>query len=407
MATRLCNPAPQYFYNGTPAAPLSGGLMYFYVPGSTLVAKDTYSDNDLSIPNSNPVVLSASGVLPNVFLDGAYRVILKDKNGVQQWDKDSVNSIADIIGNTWDSTITYGLGGTNIVYASDGYYYVSILANNLGHDPANNASPTWWQNYWDYMAKNQQIIAAKEVAVGNATTGLDGVAITAGYTVIGDGTTGIAGLNTKTKGTIAVGNGTTTTALAVGTNAYVLTADSAQTEGVKWAAASTSGCVLLATITPTAAANVDFLSTFTSSYDNYIIEIDGVKPASDAVLLFRLATGGAADTGFNYAIGANWQGAASYNSTNDYFTTTSGGNVTSAGKGICLTIRLRNCNDATNLKSISSNGSSQSGATPDYYNHAQQGVYFAANTVSGGRLYWSGGANFSATGKVRVYGLLN
>src|SRR6478609_2247984 len=176
MATRLSNPAPQFFYNGTPAAPLSGGLMYFYVPGSTLVAKDTYSDNSLSVPNSNPVVLSASGVLPNVFLDGAYRVVLKDKDGVQQWDRDSVNSINDIIGNDWDSTITYGMGGTNIVYASDGYYYVSLQANNLGHDPANNANPTWWQNQWDYEAKNQQIVAAKSIAVGNATTGLAGVA---------------------------------------------------------------------------------------------------------------------------------------------------------------------------------------------------------------------------------------
>ena len=406
MSTRLFNPAPQFFYNGTPAAPLAGGLLYFYEPGTT-TPKNTYSDNALSTANSNPVVLSASGVMSNVFLNGAYRVILKDKDGVQQWDRDSVNSIADIVGNTWDSTITYGVGGTNVVYASDGNYYVSIQANNLGHEPANNANPTWWKNQFDYLAVDQQIVAAKSIAVGNATTGLTGVSISNGRLVIGDTTAGIASLNTTAKGTIAVGNGTTTTTLAVGTNNYVLTADSAQTEGIKWAAASTSGVVLLATLTPTAAANVDFLSTFSSSYSLYLIEIEGVLPASNDQLYLRLATGGAADTGSNYANGANWQGAASYSVTATNCPLSSGGNVLAAGKGISISVFIRNCNDATNLKTISYFGAAQSAGGPDYFNLANQGVYFAANTVSGGRLYWSGGNNFSATGKVRIYGYLN
>lgn len=38
-----------------------------------------------------------------------------------------------------------------------------------------------------------------------------------------------------TKGDLLVHNGTKEIRLAVGTNDYVLTADSAQTEGVKWA----------------------------------------------------------------------------------------------------------------------------------------------------------------------------
>lgn len=46
---------------------------------------------------------------------------------------------------------------------------------------------------------------------------------------------------TTTKGDILVNNGTTLTRLAVGTDDHVLKADSAQTEGIKWAAESGGG----------------------------------------------------------------------------------------------------------------------------------------------------------------------
>ena len=48
--------------------------------------------------------------------------------------------------------------------------------------------------------------------------------------------------------------------LAVGTNNYVLTADSAEATGLKWAAASSGGMTLIATATPSAATTVSFTS---------------------------------------------------------------------------------------------------------------------------------------------------
>jgi len=183
--------------SGTPAAPLSGGLLYFYKPG-TDTPKDTYSDNNLTVPNANPVVLSSSGLLPNVFLDGAYRVILQDKNGVQQpgYPRDSVNSLAQAAFATWDSTISYGLGGTNIVYASNGTYYISIQAANLGHEPS--VSPLWCEPFGDF------------IVAGN--------------------------LINKAKGSLLVGDGTEVVALAVGSDDEVLIADSGETAGIRWGA---------------------------------------------------------------------------------------------------------------------------------------------------------------------------
>lgn len=53
----------------------SGALAYFYVPG-TSDPKDTYQDEMLTVPNTNPVVLDANGSAV-VFLNGDYKVILK------------------------------------------------------------------------------------------------------------------------------------------------------------------------------------------------------------------------------------------------------------------------------------------------------------------------------------------
>ncbi len=400
MSQRFFNPAPQFFYQN--GQPLSGGLLYFYVAGSTLTPKDTYSDNGLSIANANPVALSSSGVMPNVFLSGVYRVILKDKDGVQQWDRDSINSIINLVGNAWDSTVTYGLGGTNIVYASDAVYYVSIQANNQGHDPAGGANPLWWKAAFDYFAIGQTIVANKRVAVGDSTTGLTGVAITNGYAVIGNTAAGIAGINTTTKGTVAVGDGTTTGLLPVGTNSQALVADSTQTLGVKWASVIAPGTILLATLTPTAAANVDFLTTFSSTYDNYLIVGDGILPATGSPSLqMRVAVAGTANAGSNYAPMLS----GSTTTTSNTFTEITSQPVLSSGKGCNFTVNVINANDTTNNKGIIAFSVSQRDATPTWDSGATASPYIGATAISGVRFLWSGGQNFAAVGKIRIYGI--
>ena len=141
MADRFSNPAPQHF--DSPNVPMAGGKLTFFQVGSTTILKDTFSDNGLAVANANPVILSASGLEPNIFLNGSYRVTLQNSEGVQRWDRDNVN-----VGATgepfslWVSTIQYGSGGSNIVTASNGLYYVSIQDPNIANDPT--TSPAFW-----------------------------------------------------------------------------------------------------------------------------------------------------------------------------------------------------------------------------------------------------------------------
>ena len=67
-------------------------------------------------------------------------------------------------------------------------------------------------------------------------TNLVGQEVVSGYMLIGAGTSAMTQLDTTAKGTIAVGNSTTTTTLAAGTDAYVLTARSSAATGLAWEA---------------------------------------------------------------------------------------------------------------------------------------------------------------------------
>lgn len=172
MANRLSNPAPQHFTQD--GNPLSGGMLFFYQPGATTTPKNTYSDIGLSQPNTHPVILSSGGLEPNIFLDGAYCVVLQDKNGVQQWVRDNVNADSGSPFGDWLPTVSYGIGGRNIVQGSDGNYYISIATPNIGNDPTDQPS-AFWQIFIDNQLEEQTAVPDGEIAMGDADTGLTGI----------------------------------------------------------------------------------------------------------------------------------------------------------------------------------------------------------------------------------------
>lgn len=164
-----------------------------------------------------------------------------------------------------------------------------------------------------------------------------------------------------------------------------------------------TGLVLLATLTPTAAANVDFLSTFTSSYDNYLILGEGLNNGSGTDnISIRLANAGVVDTGSNYASLT----VAALSTTTMATSAVITGNSLNTVRGLNFQAVIKNVNDASNLKGILAHSISQDLNTPRLVSASSNNAYIGG-AVSGFRLYWSGGASFAAQGKVRVYGYQN
>ncbi len=85
MSALLPNGQQQFTDNN--GAPLAGGSVYFYVPGTT-TAKNTWQDPDLTSLNTNPVILNSAGRATIWVDDGeSYRQIVMDQFGNLIWDQ--------------------------------------------------------------------------------------------------------------------------------------------------------------------------------------------------------------------------------------------------------------------------------------------------------------------------------
>jgi trimeric autotransporter adhesin len=149
---------------------------------------------------------------------------------------------------TGDGTVT-SVTGTSPVASSGGTTPAISLSSGYGDTQNPYASKT--ANYF-LAAPNgsagvptfRAIVAADIPTLNQNTTGT--AANVTGVVAIANGGTGQSTQTeafdalapTTTKGDLIVSNGTDNVRLAVGTNAYVLTADSTAAAGVKWAAAS-------------------------------------------------------------------------------------------------------------------------------------------------------------------------
>ena len=130
----------QYFDDA--GAPLGSGKLYFYESGTT-TPKNTYADINLTIPNTNPVILTAAGRQPNIFFNGNAKGILADKNDVQILVRDPIGETGTNFGDAWVATTIYS--ANSVVIGSDGVYYRSLANGNQ------NNNPTTTSGFWTLL----------------------------------------------------------------------------------------------------------------------------------------------------------------------------------------------------------------------------------------------------------------
>src|SRR5438128_4060864 len=76
---------------------LSGGKLLTQEAGTTTNLAP-YSDSALTVPNSNPVIADASGLLPPIYLlPQAYKFSLYDSNDLLQWTQDNVFDVGELL----------------------------------------------------------------------------------------------------------------------------------------------------------------------------------------------------------------------------------------------------------------------------------------------------------------------
>lgn len=163
-----------------------------------------------------------------------------------------------------------------------------------------------------------------------------------------------------------------------------------------------SAMVLLETVSvSTAVAAVNFLTSFSSTYDAYKIFITGITSSATAIVCTQLAVAGAAITTTSYT-GALTGTAAAANATNVNISTT----VQSGNSGANIELTIHNVNSSTlGRASIRWHSEALSTATPGFAGVSGVAMINTTGAISGFKLFMSTGNISTAT--IRVYGIKN
>jgi hypothetical protein len=140
--------------------------------------------------------------------------------------------------------------------------------------------------------------------------------------------------------------------IGVGANGTILTADSAEATGLKWAAPATvsSGLTLINTTTFSAVTSISIDSLFSSTYDNYQIVFTTTTTSAGADIKMKLRSGGADNSSNDYFTQVSYMQSGAL--TNLAGTSTTGFFIAAATNILTTSIiNLSNPNLATSTKS--------------------------------------------------------
>jgi hypothetical protein len=206
-----------------------------------------------------------------------------------------------------------------------------------------------------------------------------------------------------TKGDIIVATGNATLVRqGVGTDGQVLTADSAQADGVKWATPSSGALTLIARTAFSNVAGQAFDNVFTSTYKQYMVVIENISAATssdDLLLQFRYAGPTTQASGY--------YGSLNYSTWNAALTTTFSANTSSMTLAVSTGTSTEQ-STATIYFSMVGN----SNQLASFYGQIMTGVNESQGTFGGrvgtSRTYTGfilSSSSTNITGTVSIYGL--
>lgn len=209
MGTTIPNVPPQFFDDNGAVVP--GGLLNTYEAGTTTPLA-TYSDVDLTVANTNPIVLDASGRATIFLQKASYKFVLTDAAGNTIWTRDNIlaNALFNIgldITGTAGETISTG----ELVYLSDGGG--SLTAGRWYLADADN---TYSSNAAPVMGFAQEGIATGSegsIRLSGRVTGLSG--LTAGTPYYASATAGALTATAPTNARIVALADSTTSVVTV------------------------------------------------------------------------------------------------------------------------------------------------------------------------------------------------
>ena len=253
-----------------------------YVDGDNLSAETLEKDFDLLVMMAQQLANKTGGTA-----FGSQTVMFLSSSDETEWDGQSkrIGSLTDGVSNDDAATV----GQINVTALSN----LTLENGKLWVGNASNA-PT------NYSFGDGIETSGTNVQLDLAASG--GLEINSGEVRATTNLRDLSGI-TLTKGQIFTTDGTNVNALAVGTNNHVLTADSAQTNGVKWAELSVQGSWdQISSTAISSDATVDITSGLSSTYDEYRIVFESILPATDgAELRMRVST----DAGSTFKTGAS------------------------------------------------------------------------------------------------------
>lgn len=197
------------------------------------------------------------------------------------------------------------------------------------------------------------------------------------------------------KGDIVAATAADTVArLAVGANDTVLTADSAEATGLKWAAPSSGGMTLLSTTSMSGSGNIGITGIDQSFTNLFIMLYNPVRASGLQDLAVRLNNN---SNNYTYLKITNTAVTSFRNYTGSWLVMTHGTNASAA-----MNINIQNYSSATLTKAIDSHG----GGNPDGTLHQawMTGGFYESTTAITSVYFNSGGGNFTG-GTILVYGV--